>query len=99
MNITENNKLIAEFMGYKIKNDIIYIHTYLPNKTKSELQYNKSWDLLMPVIKKCLIGEAEHNENIAIETIKIIYENLCEQNINGVYNSCVKFIKFKNKLK
>jgi hypothetical protein len=34
----ESNKLIAEFMGEDISND---------------LQYHASWDWIMPVVKKC----------------------------------------------
>ncbi len=46
MNTTENNKLIAEFMGV----DQVDIDTWL--ETNSNLHYHTSWDWLMPVIKK-----------------------------------------------
>ena len=39
----ENNKLIAEFMGYIYEDDIL---------VPEEPQYHTSWDWLMPVIQK-----------------------------------------------
>jgi hypothetical protein len=37
---------------------------------EENLQYHKSWDWLMPVIQKCLIGEAEQSEEISNLAIK-----------------------------
>jgi hypothetical protein len=64
---TENNKLIAEFMGYRQANcnngkawntDDRYLHKTLPiqgrliTKECEYLKFNSSWDWLMPVIEK-----------------------------------------------
>jgi hypothetical protein len=77
--ITEGNRLIAEFLGYYIKEESIQIRggimfhkvlydnagfrtDFYSNKIRvyeatedelySELRFHKSWDLLMPVVKK-----------------------------------------------
>ena len=44
-------------------------------------RFHSSWDWLMPVIEKCLVGEAEQSEEISNTTIKNIYEGICNQDI------------------
>ena len=81
----KNNKLIAEFMDLRSTGLSIY--------KESEYKYHKSWDWLMPVIQKCLVGEAEQSEEISNTLIKNIYEGICNQNISSTYKSVVHFIK------
>ena len=67
MNTQENNKLIAEFMGYKLmscnRGKAWDIGKSIPSKdhlfpiqgvlhTGNELAFHKSWDWLMPVVDK-----------------------------------------------
>jgi len=62
MNTTEGNKLIAEFMGVKFKDDEQYIKELREMRSEgiyfeqgymsSELNYHSSWDWLMPVVEK-----------------------------------------------
>ena len=57
MNTTESNKLIAEFMGFKLRPDIAedwYIHTNRPAHAMRlrDAKYHASWDWLMPVVEK-----------------------------------------------
>ena len=61
------------------------------------MQFHTSWDWLMPVIEKCLVGEAEQNEEISTTTIKNIYEGICNQDISHAYKSVVEFINTTNK--
>ena len=56
-------------------------------------EYQNSWDLLMPVIEKCLIGEAEQSPEISNTTIKYIYDGISNQDISLAYKSVLKFIK------
>lgn len=114
MNTIENNKIIAEFMGLKkFQSQLDYTIYDIPQHkidvvteqnggtlfAEMDLKYHSDWNWLMPVLSKCLEGEAEHNDNIANETIKVMYEHLCDQDINGVFESCVKFIKWHNEQK
>ena len=88
----QDNKLIAEFMGYpNIANDEDK-RDYLEDCVK----YHTSWDWLMPVIEKCLVGEAEQSEEIFKTIIKNIYEGVCSQDISFTYKSVVEFIKNQN---
>jgi hypothetical protein len=59
-------------------------------------RFHSSWDWLMPVIEKCLVGEAEQSEEISNTTIKNIYEGICNQDISFAYKSVVEFIKNQN---
>ena len=100
----KTNKLIAEFMElptevFKPSGIISYYHKEYNSGTwyeAHELSYNVSWDWLMPVIEKCLVGEAEQNEEISNTTIKNIYEGICNQDISFAYKSVIKFIKQYN---
>jgi hypothetical protein len=87
-----DNKLIAEFMGYEVNHNKCYSPKY-NDGTIAPMQFHKSWDWLMPVIQKCLVGEAEQSEEISNTLIKNIYEGICNQNISFTYKSVVHFIK------
>jgi hypothetical protein len=108
----KNNKLIAEFMGYKLmscnRGKAWDIGKSIPSKdhlfaiqgvlhTGNELKFHTSWDWLMPVIEKCLVREAEQNEEVSNTTIKNIYEGICNQNISFAYKSVLQFINQLNK--
>lgn len=117
MNTTENNKLIAEFMGRTKTFDIVDNDTYRGEVTLSKglteeqieheishfedrysvtsiaieenLQYNNSWDWLMPVIKKIkLMG-------VDLDTWKMI-TNPSDYEIENVHNQVVQFINQLN---
>ena len=64
-----------------------------------DMQFHKSWDWLMPVVEKCLIGEAEHSEDVSNLAIKNIYESICNQDISLAHKSVVEFINQYNKNK
>ncbi len=96
----KKNKLIAEFMGLPTEvfnsGKVNYNHNGSWFE-EHELSYNVSWDWLMPVIERCLVGEAEQSEEISNTTIKNIYEGICNQDISFAYKSVVEFIKQLNK--
>ena len=89
------NVLIAEFMQKGSEGFGLYDYNGKHYKLY-ELKFHTSWDWLMPVIEKCLVGEAEQSEEISNTTIKNIYEGICNQNISFAYKSVVEFIKNQN---
>ena len=105
MNTQENNKMIAEFMGLSIKEGVCYYtdeDDMFPMGIEVEepyIPYDEDWNWLMPVIQKCLIGEAEHSEDVSNLAIKNIYESICNQDISLAHKSVVEFINQYNKTK
>ena len=99
----KDNKLIAEFMGmnYGDPKDNSVMIQMTPQGSEvvpiNSMKYHSSWDWLMPVIQKCLVGEAEQSEEISNTLIKNIYEGICNQDISFAYKSVVEFINYKNK--
>ena len=98
----ENNKLIAEFMGMNIHHNdksMMVKNTPQGNEVVSidALQYDSSWDWLMPVVQK--IG-GEYLNTPFDET----YSHLTEQyeniwTLEDTYNAVVEFIKDQNTIK
>jgi hypothetical protein len=92
MNTQENNKLIAEFMGYEI--------IYRPNSNGfieisdtelcdvDDLEYHKSWDWLMPVVERI----EQVFQGVAYAEVHLsLYSTIDE-----VYQAVVEFIKEYN---
>lgn len=48
----ENNKLIAEFMGWYCLNEYARHETHGSTISYKDMQYHTSWDWLMPVVEK-----------------------------------------------
>ncbi len=114
MNTTENNKIIAEFMGMKpinkndtdgIWNCTIKAHGF---NIVQNLSFNSDWNWLMEVVEKI--------ENLGFEFF--IVESRCEiahntdksietvigfeivgKKIEATYNACIEFIKWYNQNK
>lgn len=107
MNTIENNKLIAEFMGIKTTNGIVFqdantneFHT---------IKYHESWDWLMPVVEKInLLDDYRYTVYIAsmdtrIEdniTGDVVVDIDCKHSIDelirSVYEAVVEFINQYN---
>ena len=99
--IEENNKMIAEFLGYEEQTDPTerWFGSFRDNNgvlhknTNTEpLLFHSSWDWLMPVVEKCLIGEAECEKP---KLIQLIYDALTSTDISETYKACVQFIKWQ----
>lgn len=93
----KNNKLIAQFMGLtNHHNDSSMMVTKTPQGNETvpidSLQYDSSWDWLMPVVHKCYqehtCSQERMNSNDAYEI------KTCD--ITRVYKAVVEFIKNKN---
>ena len=95
----ENKKIIAEFMDrpsqicplgntwYYYPDKIFYV---LPH----ELEYDSSWDWLMPVVMKCVEVNIRHDNNT--DKCGHISLGIVESNIDITFNKVVEFIKWYN---
>lgn len=106
MNTTENNKLIAEFMGAPFVGDYKgskggYQDTYLYDFRKLnignevfisdvQMKFHTDWNWLMPVIQK--INETGYAGGITYE----LKESLMAVDIGNTYKEVVEFIKWYN---
>jgi hypothetical protein len=90
----KDNKLIAEFMGINVitEDDIrankTPISTSHDGYLEEDLEYQSSWDWLMPVISKCRTESKSENDYW-----EGIYYTLEECDIDITYPTVVEFIK------
>lgn len=114
-NNTENNKLIAEFMGleytkpyFKVEDESLMVVTEVKNGVISsmgymfeptELKYHTSWDWLMPVVSKILDITFSEEEKETSDSEHFYKIRDCIPNINYTYKAVVEFIKLYNKNK
>tara|TARA_R110002020_G_scaffold188551_1_gene387276 strand:- start:1400 stop:1747 length:348 start_codon:yes stop_codon:yes gene_type:complete len=110
MNTQENNKLIAEFMGFQKTNigwydfqDSLpeYAHILNGGNTFDTLQFEVSWDWLMPVIEKI---ESDERYDVDIlqygtritnnqkEIVNNIADISFDKKIDHTYQAVVEFI-------
>jgi len=101
----KTNKLIAEFMGYEVKHGKCYSPKY-NDGTIAPMQFDKSWDWLMPVIENIeSLGYEVQIRNTdciifqLLDTIK--YKPIVDiSSRNGkkdsTYKAVVEFIKNQN---
>jgi hypothetical protein len=94
---TENNKLIAEFMGYEILYRPYYNGFIEISDTElcdvDDLEYHTSWDWLMPVIEKI---QDKHLENPKLDYDYIDEIRLAVPNIQEAYYLVLEFINEYN---
>lgn len=111
MDTTEKNKIIAEFLGWKIRKMPVYLDGggdmwMSPHTTSTfcsiygEELFHRSWDWLMPVVEKI---EGLSNDKKIIDwsrQSKTIFDfKLTDSKIEAVYNASVEFIKWYNEQK
>lgn len=108
METIENNKLIAEFMGFEIDNTEVIIPEFqriIKFKTTedyfessifkfTELKFNKSWDWLMPVIQK--IEQISVNNQKVINWIRTTDKTIFEMKLteSNIEKAYIKVIEF-----
>lgn len=91
----KENKLIAEFMGFKQPHpeypDTTYWYKELPNgrlETLAILNYHISWDWLMPVVEKI---EDIENKEISTDIVKYhLYDVEIKQNVTTIHGTNIE---------
>jgi hypothetical protein len=102
INTTQENILIAEFMGYEIQKDPTerFFGRYKTPITKvwikeNELSFDTDWNWLMEVVRKI-----EQLEDVYdFEEFLLIRDELCTGRIEESFYNIVDFIKWYNKQK
>ena len=86
-----NNKLIAEFMGYKVFSKGTKCYSPKYDEGLEPMKFHKSWDWLMPVVEKI---EDYLSDNVG----KVGYfdDGLISNDIEVRYQAVVEFIKTYN---
>jgi hypothetical protein len=96
MNTIENNKLIAEFMGYKNPS----------NASDIWYHYDTSWDWLMPVVEKIEALGYTFEKNyqpidrdwqcLIVKGNDILHQEFNRKSLNAAHYVVVEFIKWYN---
>ncbi len=87
----KDNKLIAEFMGWNTTDcDEIFTEPagMMERYTTAEMEFQTSWDWLMPVI--------ENIDHLQYESVKGIEDALSTRHIGDTHKAVVEFIKTYN---
>lgn len=105
---TENNKIMAEFMGglknresrLSLQNNEIWLPVHgvchLGNSGKV-LKYHLSWDWLIPVVEKIYNTDIYHDTYIFYNSSMFSSGKIeLTINIESVYNACLEFIRWYN---
>ena len=101
MKTIENNKLIAEFLGYidnGCSEDGFLIHPITNYDVEiSSLKYHEDWNWLMEVVKQIdkISLDAQIIWNLEVKA-NDIFDSLREVNIQLTYNRVIDFINFYN---
>ena len=93
-NEMDNNKLIAEFMGYEVKHGKCYSPKY-NDGTIAPMQFHTSWDWLMPVVQK--IDNMFGDDNQVDDAINRVHNAVLSFDIDNTYQAVVEFINEHNK--
>lgn len=105
MNTTENNKIIAEFMGLsKVQCDIILYERNSKGYPLNKLKFHSDWNWLIEVVEKIErlnFDVTIFNSTTEITSFDIDFKTIFGNSdkyskIEAVYNACVEFIKWYN---
>lgn len=111
--IIEGNKLIAEFLGWKILKGSNRMSVYMDALYQDDLNYHSSWNWLMPVVEKIeALCNTDYDTSVVYIadiscTIEVRINNSLEyskeinsdKKINATFKSVVEFIKWYNEQK
>jgi len=97
MNTIENNKLIAEFMGYKKSLGI----TWFKEKaivTENSFKYHSDWNWLMEVVDGIVNASLPLTFDNKVNKKRVeFFKNITiYSSKDETYNACVEFIKWYN---
>lgn len=100
MNTTDNNKLIAEFLGYEPNSNGVYPIVCI-NEGKGwhleTMKYHTDWNWLMEVVEKIESLDIYYDEYIDYNSSMVSSGKIeLSTKIEAVYNACVEFIKYYN---
>ena len=94
--IEEKNRMIAEFMGFKMINNLQISTPNGGGAFLNELKYHTSWDWLMPVVDSIYnTGMDEQTTN----EIGDVTHALLDINIQSTHDAVISFIEFYNQNK
>ena len=111
MNTTDNNKLIAEFMGIELEETLhgLMVYAIVINRNNplkendietdffepQELKYHTSWDWLIPVVQK--LNEDVESSFIKTEYMSEISSHILVNERLFAHQRVVEFINWYNK--
>ena len=95
--ITENNKIIAKFMGATLTKDLQIMYPVYEGDSSyvKDLKYHLDWNWLMEVVESVFKVE----EFIKDDLIFKLNDTLLEVNKTSLYNACLDCIKWYNENK
>lgn len=112
MNTTENNKLLAEFLGIKIipETDEVFEHYIIEERTVLQLKFHNDWSWIMQVVEKIETAETKDGRTFTIDmhidsvlifeygltTNEIVFTD-GKGRLENLYNACIEFVKWWNK--
>ena len=95
----ELNKTIAEFIGWETQDGNYYENGRGNVRQISDLYYERSWNLLMPVVSK-IRERYDPNKGIHNQLESNLFQDLClnlpEVNIEKTHSDVVKIIQWYN---
>lgn len=97
MSATENNKLLAEFLGLENLKDECFSHCYrspIDNEFTGLLLFDTDWNWIMPVVEKIL------DTSLNLDTMEMYYQITDSiPRLDHVHEACVMFVKWYNENK